>query len=112
MRLLSWIFVDKLKYLNQVIKVKGCVSIDDETLKKLGFVMGSTYRVKAVSALDNEIKIPTQIVRDTGIRTNHISKVLSELKNEELVECINEDAKKGRLYRLTSTGQEIADEMK
>ena len=74
--------------------------------------MGSTYRVKAVSALDNEIKIPTQIARDTGIRTNHISKVLSELKNEELVECINEDAKKGRLYRLTSTGQEIADEMK
>ena len=64
MRLLSWIFVDKLKYLNQVIKVKGCVSIDDETLKKLGFVMGSTYRVKAVNALNNEIKIPTQIAKE------------------------------------------------
>ena len=86
--------------------------MNDETLKKLGFVMGSTYRVKTLNALNNEIKIPTQIAKDTGIRANHISKVLSELKNEELVECINEDAKKGRLYRLTSTGKEIADEMK
>lgn len=51
--------------------------------------------------------IPTQIVENSGIRTNHISKVLGELKAHELVECINPEAKKGRLYRLTEKGEDI-----
>ena len=46
------------------------------------------------------------------IRTNHISKVLSELKSKEIVECINEEARKGRLYRLTDTGKEVLDTIK
>lgn len=51
--------------------------------------------------------IPTQIAENSGIRTNHISKVLGELKVHELVECINPEAKKGRLYRLTEKGEDI-----
>ena len=49
---------------------------------------------------------------DAGIRTNHISKVLKELKELKetgVAECINEDFRKGRLYRLTSLGEEIVD---
>lgn len=51
--------------------------------------------------------IPTQIAENSGIRTNHISKVLGELKAHELVECINPEAKKGRRYRLTEKGEDI-----
>lgn len=51
--------------------------------------------------------IPTQIAKNSGIRTNHISKVLSELKAHELVECINPEVRKGRLYRLTDKGEEV-----
>ena len=51
--------------------------------------------------------IPSQIAKNPGIRTNHISKVLSELKAHELVECINPEARKGRLYRLTDKGSEV-----
>lgn len=53
-----------------------------------------------MKSLDGEVLIPTQIARNAGIRTNHISKVLSELKAHELVECINPEVRKGRLYRL------------
>ena len=60
-----------------------------------------------MKALDGEVKIPTQIADDADIRINHISKVLSELKAKEMIECINENQKKGRLYRLTSIGDEI-----
>ena len=67
----------------------------------------SSYRVKTVKALANEVKTPTQIANDAGIRTNHISKVLKELKASGVAECINEEARKGRIYRLTSTGEEI-----
>ena len=42
-----------------------------------------------------------------AIRINHISNVLRQLKNKNIVECMNEDAHKGRLYRLTPTGKEI-----
>ena len=72
---------------------------DDELLKLTSYVEISKYRVK----------IPTNIAKDSGIRTNHISKVLSELKSKEIVECINEEARKGRLYRLTDTGKEVLE---
>lgn len=85
--------------------------MDDETLKKYAYVSISSYRVKAIKALENQTKIPTQIANDTGIRTNHISKVLRELKDAGVAECINEDQKKGRLYRLTSVGDEIAKKL-
>ena len=64
-----------------------------------------------MKALDGEVKIPTQIADDADIRINHISKVLSELKAKEMIECINEDQSKGRLYRLTSIGDEIVDKL-
>lgn len=60
-----------------------------------------------MKSLDGEVLIPSQIARNSGIRTNHILKVLSELKAHELVECINPEARKGRLYRLTEKGEDI-----
>ncbi|MBP3790556.1 MAG: transcriptional regulator [Methanobrevibacter sp.] len=86
--------------------------MDDETLRKYAFVIVSSYRTKTVKALQNDVKTPTQISTDSGIRTNHVSKVLRELKEEGMAECINEDVKKGRLYRLTDLGEEIAENIK
>ena len=62
-----------------------------------------------MKSLEGDVKIPTAIARDSGIRTNHISKVLGELKEHELVECINPDVRKGRLYRLTDLGAEVVE---
>ncbi|WP_405295243.1 winged helix-turn-helix domain-containing protein [Methanobrevibacter sp.] len=85
--------------------------MDDETLKTYAYVNISSYRVKAVKALKGQVKIPTQIAKDTGIRKNHVSKVLRDLKESGVAECINEEARKGRLYRLTSMGDEIVDKL-
>ena len=83
------------------------MELSDEMLIEISYVQISKYRTKVVKALDGETKIPTQIARDSDIRPNHISKVLAELKAHELVECINPEAKKGRLYRLTDKGGDI-----
>jgi predicted transcriptional regulator len=83
--------------------------MDDETLKKFAYVNISTYRVRAVKALKDEDKIPSQIAQDAGIRMNHFSNVLRQLKNYEVAECINEESKRNRIYRLTSAGKEIAE---
>ena len=42
--------------------------MDDETLKKFAYVNISTYRVRAVKALKDEDKTPSQIAQDAGIR--------------------------------------------
>ena len=83
------------------------MELSDEMLIEMSYVQISKYRTKVVKALDGETKIPTHIARDSDIRPNHISKVLSELKAHELVECINPEASKGRLYRLTGKGEEL-----
>lgn len=82
---------------------------DDELLKLKSYVEISKYREKTLKSIGNNVKIPTNIAKDSGIRRNHISKVLSELKSKEIVECINEEARKGRLYRLTDTGKEVLE---
>ena len=61
-----------------------------------------------MKSLDGEVLIPTQIARNSEIRPNHISKVLAELKAHELVECINPEVRKGRLYRLTEKGKTVS----
>lgn len=83
------------------------MELSDETLIELSYVQISKYRTKVMKSLDGDVKIPTAIAKDSEIRPNHISKVLAELKAHNLVECINPEAKKGRLYRLTDKGDEI-----
>ena len=88
------------------------MELSDKILIEISYVQISKYRTKVVKALDGEVKIPTQIARDSDIRPNHISKVLAELKAHELVECINPEVRKGRLYRLTDKGDEIVKNLK
>lgn len=83
------------------------MDISDEMLAEISYVQISTYRTKAMKALEDDVKIPSVIAKDSGIRTNHISKVLAELKAHELVECINPEVRKGRLYRHTEKGDQI-----
>ena len=83
------------------------MELSDEMLTEISYVEISKYRSKVMKSLEGDVKIPTVIAKDSGIRTNHISNVLSELKAHELVECINPEVRKGRLYRLTDKGDEV-----
>ena len=84
------------------------MELSDEMLTEISYVQISKYRTKVMKSLDGDVKIPTAIAKDSGIRTNHISKVLGELKEHELVECINPEARKGRLYRHTDKGEIVS----
>lgn len=84
------------------------MELSDEMLTEISYVQISSYRKKVMKTLEDDVKIPTVIAKDSGIRTNHISKVLAELKAHELVECINPEVKKGRLYRQTDKGKIVS----
>ena len=84
------------------------MKLSDEILKEMSYVKISTYRTKVMKSLDGDVKIPSQIAKDSDIRVNHISKVLSELKAHELIECVNPEVRKGRLYRHTDKGEIVS----
>jgi len=87
------------------------MDLSDEMLKELAYLQISKNRTKVMKSLDGEAKIPSHIAKDTDILTNHISGILRQLKDHGLVECINPEVKKGRLYRLTEKGEEIVKEV-
>ena len=67
--------------------------------------------MQRVKAIGDDVKIPTQIANDSGVLHNHVSNVLRELKEKELVECLNPESRKGRLYRLSEEGRDILDDI-
>ena len=87
------------------------MELTDEMLTEISYVQISQYRTKVMKALEGEVKIPSNIAKDSGIRTNHISKVLGELKKHELVECINPEVRKGRLYRHIEKGAMVTENL-
>ena len=88
--------------------INGEIFIFYVYLKTYGYVIRSFYRERSVRSLNNGDKIPTDLAEDIGIRTNHISKVLRELKECGVAECINEEKRKNRVYRLTPKGEDVA----
>ena len=88
------------------------MELSDEMLAEISYVQTSQYRTKVMKTLKDDVKMPSQIARDSDIRQNHISKVLAELKARELVECINHEVREGRLYRHTDKGEIVVKNLK
>ena len=87
------------------------MNLPDEILIEMTYVKLSTYRTKVVKALYAEVKFPVQISNETGILLNRTSMTLGQLKEHDLVECINPEARKGKFYRLTELGEKVAEQL-
>jgi len=85
---------------------------DDEIWELAGFVSASIYRKSIMLSLQENVKIPSEIAEDINLRTNHVSNILKDLKDKELVFCLNSDAKKGRLYKITDLGNKVMKVLK
>lgn len=83
--------------------------MDNEDVELLVFINRSSYRVKVLKSIGTGYKMPKDISKDSGLILNHISFVLRALGNRNLVECINPEFKKGRMYRLTGKALELLD---
>jgi len=81
-------------------------------LEELSFVKASSYRKKVLKSLMEYPKTPTQISDETKIHRNNISNTLKELKQYNIVKCINPEVRKGKLYRLTDKGNELVKNIK
>ena len=73
----------------------------------VGYVKVSVTRTEVMKTLGTGMKIPSEIAKEADIRTSQISGSLADLKKAGLVKCLNEEARKGRLYQCTDMGLEI-----
>lgn len=102
-------------FVNDNITIKGD-TIELLTLK--GYVISSDYRkkvleyLKSISENNMYCDTPSGIANSTGVLINHLSKVLKELTDKNLIRCINPEAKKGRLYCLTEMGEQVQNTIK
>lgn len=77
----------------------------------IGFVKVSPTRYKTMKTLKTDFLMPSEIAKTTGLGTTQISNALSDLKEKELVVCMNESARKGRLYQNTELGLKILERL-
>ena len=80
---------------------------EDEIWKLIGFIKVSQIRYQTLKTLETDFLMPSEIAKSTGLRTTQISNTLRDLKEKDLVICMNESARKGRIYQNTDLGLEI-----
>ena len=80
---------------------------EDKLFEILGYVKISPYRTNTLKSISNSLKMPSEIAREIQVNTSQVSAALSDLKKRNLVICVNEEARKGRLYKCSELGLEI-----
>lgn len=81
-------------------------------LYKLAFVKASKHRTNIVKSLHRCNKTPKELSIELSVHQKTIYVTLRQLRDQEIVKVINPDSKKGRIYKLTDIGLEIAKELK
>lgn len=83
-----------------------------ELYSAIGFLKISKTRQKILNCLGDNYMMPSEIASKTGLGTTQVSNSLTGLKKRKIVECVNENDKKGRLYEITPTGKEVLKHLK
>ncbi len=80
--------------------------------KDVGYIKISKHRKTVFLALKDGPKMPSEIVQETTMRMDDVSRALRAMDNKGIVSCVNPEMKKGRLYALTSNGKKIINDIK
>jgi predicted transcriptional regulator len=73
----------------------------------IGFIKASQYRLRILSLLSDGPKTPRELVDSLKIHFSQVSLILNQLSERKMVECLNPEAVKGKLYHLTEKGKNI-----
>ena len=85
---------------------------EDEIWDIIGFLKISQARYKTLQTLNSDYLMPTEISKKAKLTNSQVSNALHDLKKKKLVRCMNEHARKGRVYQATSIGLEILEILK
>ena len=77
--------------------------------EEIGYIMASKYRTLIIEKLSNKNYMPSTLAKETNVQLSHISRALKELTEKNLITCLNEKSKKGKIYTLTEFGKKISN---
>lgn len=60
-----------------------------------------------MKALEDKQLTPAEIAKETDIPLSHVSNVLAELSEKDLVICLTPELRKGRIFDLTKEGRNV-----
>jgi len=75
---------------------------------EIGYILASKYRKNVVEKLSHKNYLPSVLAKETKIQLSHVSRALRELIDKNIVECLNMNSKKGKIYALTELGKKIS----
>lgn len=75
----------------------------------IGFIASSKYRESIFLELNLNRRTPKELSELTNIAMPNVTRALKELETKGLVECINPDFKRGRMYGSTELGLQVFD---
>jgi len=77
--------------------------------EEIAFIKSSKYREIVIFEINDKFKMPKEISKSRNIHLSEVSRALKGLREKKIVEVINPDAKKSRIYQLTPKGKKILD---
>ena len=77
-------------------------------MKELSYVLSGQLRKKVIESLIIPTT-PTELSKKLKGDRSSISRVLLFFQEKNLVKCINQEDKKGRIYQLTDKGKKVYD---
>ncbi len=72
----------------------------------VSFVQRATRRKRVLECLDTP-KTPKNVSTELNLSISNVSNSLAELKDKELVECLNPDDHLAKYYQQTAKGKEV-----
>ena len=80
-------------------------------IKGISLLKNSEYRKRILKSLvDVNYLTPSEISEKTKIRLNHVSNFLKDLRENKLAVCLNDEEKRGRLYKITKLGKKVIED--
>ena len=73
-------------------------------IETISFIKSSQYRREILQYLSEKIQTPSDLSKLLKVHFSYVSKILSELLKKNLIICLNEDARKSRMYQITELG--------
>jgi len=81
-----------------------------ELIDSISFIKNSKYRHGVLKVLNEKnLLTPKDISKKVNLRLNHVSMTLGELKEYDLAECVNDNSKRGRLYKIKPLGEKTLE---
>lgn len=81
-----------------------------EIIRHVSWIKRGKQRREIIPHLNGK-QTPSEIAKKAKYSLNHTSRILNEFKKQRIVRVLNPKEKTGRLYKLTSKGKVIRDEL-